>query len=363
MKLLFIIQGEGRGHLTQAMTMEKLLAAHGHEVVGMLVGKSESRTLPAFFIQGVHAPISYFETVNFVTAASDKKPDALKTILFNIAVSPKFLPSVSMIRSQIRESGADIVLNFYELLGTIAYELSGKPVPMVCIAHQFLFLHEEMNIPEIGYDGQLALNLFSKAISRGASKLLALSFRHMSDDYGRRIKVVPPLLRSEVLAMRESPEFRTGDYILGYMLNAGFAEEVLSWHESHPEISLHFFWDNANEGPVKVVDKTLSFYYLDDKEFIRQMAGCRAYASTAGFESICEAMYLGKPLMMVPSHIEQKCNAFDATKYGAALESDTFDLSRLLEFERSGFHRDDAFPEWARSAGDIIIRELEDCIN
>ena len=37
--------------------------------------------------------------------------------------------------------------------------------------------------------------------------------------------------------------------------------------------------------------------------------GCKAYASTAGFESVCEAMYLGKPILMVPAHIEQDCNA------------------------------------------------------
>ena len=40
MRYLFIIQGEGRGHLTQAMTLERLLTSHGHEVVKMLVGKS-----------------------------------------------------------------------------------------------------------------------------------------------------------------------------------------------------------------------------------------------------------------------------------------------------------------------------------
>ena len=265
MKVLFIIQGEGRGHLTQAMTMERLLMSHGHEVVGMLVGKSESRKLPAFFTDNVHAPISYFETINFVTASSDKKPDALKTILFNVAVSPKFFPSVSLIRSQIKESGADIVVNFYELLGTIGYELSGKSVPMVCIAHQFLFLHDDMHIPEFGYEGHIALNLFSRAIAGSATKLLALSFRPMPDDPGHKIKVVPPLLRPEVLAIRDTSDFRKGDYILGYMLNAGFAEEVNAWHEAHPEVPLHFFWDNAAEAPVKVVDDTLSFYYLDDK--------------------------------------------------------------------------------------------------
>ena len=180
----------------------------------------------------------------------------------------------------------------------------------------------------------------------------------MPDD--GKIKVVPPLLRPEVLSYRQSPEFRDGDYILGYMLNAGFAEEVKSWHAKNPSVPLRFFWDNAAEAPVKVVDDTLSFYYLDDKEFLRQMAGCMAYASTAGFESICEAMYLGKPLMMVPSHIEQKCNAYDATRFDAAVESETFDLDVLLSFARDGkFRRDEGFPAWALSAAEVFAKELE----
>lgn len=49
MKVLFVVQGEGRGHLTQALTMEQMLNANGHEVVGMLVGKSKSRNIPNFF--------------------------------------------------------------------------------------------------------------------------------------------------------------------------------------------------------------------------------------------------------------------------------------------------------------------------
>lgn len=358
MKYLFIIQGEGRGHLTQAMTMERLLLSRGHEVVEMLVGVSEFRVLPSFFMQGVKAPVTTFESLGFVAASNDKKQDAFKSVLFNVAMSPTFIPSISLLRTRIKSSGADVVVNFYELLGTIAYGLTGKSIPMVCIGHQFLFLHEDMHIPEIGYEGHLALNLFSRAISTGAEKLLALSFRPMRED--GKIKVVPPLLRPEVLAYRDSPEFRDGDYILGYMLNAGFADEVTAWHREHPSVPLHFFWDNADEAPVKVVDDTLSFYYLNDTEFLRQMAGCRAYASTAGFESICEAMYLGKPLMMVPSHIEQKCNAFDATKYDAAVESGKFDLSVLLDFAESGrFRRDEGFPDWALSASDRIAAELE----
>ena len=42
MKMLFIIQGEGRGHLTQALSLRRKLADEGHQVVGVLVGKSSS---------------------------------------------------------------------------------------------------------------------------------------------------------------------------------------------------------------------------------------------------------------------------------------------------------------------------------
>ena len=48
MKVLFIVQGEGRGHLTQAITLEEILRRNGHEVVEVLVGKSNTRRLPGF---------------------------------------------------------------------------------------------------------------------------------------------------------------------------------------------------------------------------------------------------------------------------------------------------------------------------
>ena len=48
MKILFIIQGEGRGHLTQALSLRQKLMAEGHEIVGVLVGKSPARRLPDF---------------------------------------------------------------------------------------------------------------------------------------------------------------------------------------------------------------------------------------------------------------------------------------------------------------------------
>ena len=136
------------------------------------------------------------------------------------------------------------------------------------------------------------------------------------------------------------------------------ADDIMLWHSRHQEVKLEFFWDKETDTPLTVIDETLSFHTLDDTEFLRQMAGCMAYASTAGFESVCEAIYLEKPVLMVPSHIEQECNAFDAMKSGAGVSADKFDLSLLLDFTK-GFIPDKEFGQWARSAEAVIINELE----
>ena len=109
---------------------------------------------------------------------------------------------------------------------------------------------------------------------------MALSIRQYDDDEKQAIKVVPPLLRKEV----KTTIRHHGDYIMGYMLNTGFAEDVRAWHAKHPHTHLHFFWDKTDAPEELKVDDTLTFHRLDDVKFLRMMAGCRAYATTAGFE-------------------------------------------------------------------------------
>ncbi len=378
MRYVFIVQGEGRGHLTQAISMERLLRGNGHEVAAVLVGKSPARRLPSFFAESVKAPVEMFESFNFVPSSSNRKASPLRTGLYNVLHIAGFVPSVRFISRRLKDLKPDVVVNFYDILGTLGYRFSRLKSPMVCLGHQFLFLHKGFRFPRKGYSGRHALNFFTNMVAWGAAKILALSFRPMPDDPERKIKVVPPLLRPAVLGLRpasgeDDPSVRDGGYIHGYMLNAGFSRDVLEWHSAHPDVPLRFFWDRADEGPVKVVDETLSFYYLNDEEFLRQMAGCHAYASTAGFESVCEAMYLGKPLLMVPSHIEQKCNAYDATdgyrmtseaSGGSgqvprpAVTSDSFDLDLLLHFAENEFVADKTFPQWVRTTDSAFLKEL-----
>lgn len=354
MRYLFIVQGEGRGHLTQAMTLEKLLMGRGHEVVGILVGKSPQRKIPDFFTASVKAPVDYFESMNFVPAVDNRKPSMVKTVLYNTFSLHKYFPSIHHLNERIKASGADVVVNFYELMAGLTYMFYDMDVPMVCIGHQYLFLHKDFNLPRERYPDSFALDFYTKMTAMKAVKHLALSFRPMARDKRHCIVAVPPLLRNEVL----SAETSNGDYLLGYMLNDGFAKDVESWHKEHPDVELRFFWDRRDVPKVYEEDDNLTFYQLDDKEFLKQMSGCGAYASTAGFESICEAMYMGKPVLMVPSHIEQEINAFDAIRSKAGVATDRFDLSPLLDFTKN-FAPDKEFKLWVDSAYELILNELE----
>ena len=81
------------------------------------------------------------------------------------------------------------------------------------------------------------------------------------------------------------------------------------------------------------------------------MAACKGLICTAGFESVCEAMYLGKPVVMVPvaGQYEQACNALDGEQSGAGKKADFFDFELLtsLSFPDASHTKD--YQEWAES--------------
>ena len=89
------------------------------------------------------------------------------------------------------------------------------------------------------------------------------------------------------------------------------------------------------------------------------MRKCKAYVTTAGFESVCEAMYLQKPTLMIPveSQYEQACNAADGQLSGAGIAGNSFDLSPLIEFLPQYTSNMD-FKDWVSKAGDMFLEEL-----
>ncbi|KKY61766.1 glycosyltransferase family protein [Tannerella forsythia] len=357
LRFMFIVQGEGRGHLTQAISLAAMLQRHGHEVAETLVGKSQAREVPDFFRTKIGTPVRSYDAPSFIFKKDRKRLNKFKTVLYN--GSPRKLKhygeSIETIYRRIKKVRPDVVVNFYELLPALAQLRFRIDIPFVNIGHQYLLRHPDYGHGKGDAQSLMVLRLHTLLTGIGASKTLALSFYPMKDFPREKIVVVPPLLRREVLELQPSE----GDYILGYMLNQGFENEVREWHNAHPETKLHFFWDKRDAPADLVVDEHFTLHRIDDEKFLHYMAGCRGYITTAGFESVCEAFYLNKPVMLIPAHIEQEINAADAASLRGAVVGESFDLNQLIDFMNTSRTFDhDAFRKWLLSAEEIFIREL-----
>ena len=354
MKYLFIVQGEGRGHITQAITLSELLRRNGREVVEVLIGKNKGREIPPFFFEKIGAPVVTFETVSFVLKKDKKNIHIFKTVLYNSHPKrlKKYNDSITMIHKRVKKLDPDFIINFYEpLIGIASLKHNLKP-PVISIGHQFLFRHPDFKFKNCNEKNILFFRLHTQLCLMGSSKTLALSFYDMEPCLSKHLVVVPPLIREEIKTL--TPVH--GNYILGYLTSLGFEKEVREWHQKNSETELHFFQDRKK--PEHKVDKTLTLHAVDDVKFLKYMAECSGFISTAGFESVCEAMYLDKPIMLIPFHIEQEINALDAASTGSSIVSKNFDINLLLDFMKRRAYNAEVFKEWVNSAEKIFLQHL-----
>lgn len=356
LKFIFIVQGEGRGHMTQAISLRDMLERAGHSLCCVLVGKSKRREIPSFFFERIKTEVISFESPNFVTDKKGKAIQIFPTITENLKRTGFFLSNLKVIDKKVKEYEPDVLINFYDLLGGL-YSLFYKPkAKYICIGHQYLMLHPDFEFPKQKMMERVMVQLNTHATSFRASKRLGLSFRPMKNVLRDNIRVVPPLLRSEIFDIL--PENK--NFILAYMVNSGYGEDIIKWHESHKSLNLHCFWDKAGVDDNFVPHENLTFHKLNDKIFLDYMKNCSGFVSTAGFESICEAMYLGKPVMMVPTEgqFEQECNALDAVKSNAGISSKAFDISLLLNYLSKYKSVKDEFGDWINKAEEMFLKEL-----
>lgn len=356
MKVMFIVQGEGRGHMTQALALEQILSNAGHTVSATVIGTSNRREIPAFFKQKTSAELHPVKSPNFYYDKKSKSINVWKSLLFNLVRIPVFIRQLNKINRAKKAHQPDVIVNFYDVMGGWYFLLFRPKAKRISIAHQYLAEHPEFPFAK-GYSTQKwAYRINNKITSFNTHKKLALSFRKLKST-NNKLSIVPPLLRSEVLKL--SPE--NEDYILAYVVNKGYSDEIIKWHSRNKKIKLHCFWDNKEFPDEWSPNPNLTFHHINDQKFLKLMSGCIGYASTAGFESICEAMYLDKPVLMVPvkGQYEQACNAEDAILANAGIKARKFNIGLLLNYITRKHQGNSDFRTWMEGYEQLFIQEIE----
>ena len=272
-------------------------------------------------------PVRRLPTLEF-KYKNNRSVSSAATLLGFLGNLPKYFRLVSQFDAVVREVQPDAILNFFEPIAALFALTHRRRPPVVAVGHQFMFQHPAfIHTPQ--WWGQFCLRVYTGLLGARATKL-ALSLYEVPDLPRKKMVVGPPILRKQLFALTPDPD---GNFTLVYLLNHGYAQQIIAWSEKNPATRLHCFYDKPDAPAEFQQSPSLTFHRLDGEKFLRMMAGCRNVVCTAGFESVSEAAWLGKPLLVVPveNHIEQQLNAMEAQQIGLGVADASFNLDRLAE--------------------------------
>lgn len=357
LNVAFIVQGEGRGHMTQALALAAHLRDAGHRLERVLLGRSPYRSVPAYFAEGIGAPVEEFEAPTQVPDRDGKALSVPRTVADAARRSPEFVRSV--VRIAERTGDVDVIVNFLDLLGGASRRLFPTSVPAVAVAHNHLFMHPVLSNAPGPERIRRTVLAYAKATAARTARTLALSFDQLPHYEPLGLRVVPPLIRPN----QGRHEVRDDGHLLAYALNPGYGVELARWAASRPGVLVRCFLDGGADALPPECSDAMEVYDLDAERFMASLASCRAFVGSAGFESICEAFWFGKPVLAVPTEgqFEQTLNAWDAERVGAARAGTYADLDAFWdESQTAPQTRVDTFRAWVETAPEVFVREVEE---
>jgi len=354
---MFCVLGEGRGHMTQAMAVKEMAEAAGHQIVAVTLGVSSQRPMPAYFASAMKLTVRQLPTLEF-KYKNNRAVSNTATLLGVLGQLPKYFRILRELDVIVQETQPDIILNFFEPLAAFYAISRRRRPPVVAIGHQFMFQHPRYFRAKKLWRQLVSMKLYTRLLGARSTKL-ALSLYRAADLPEKNLFVGPPILRRQLFHLTPRT---SGEFVLVYLLNHGYADQIIAWSDKNPATRLHCFYDKPGAPAEHGHSASLTFHKLDGEKFLRMMADCRQVVCTAGFESVSEAAWLGKPLFLVPveNHIEQQVNALDAEQHGLGIAANSFDLDRLRELPESlPTHQ---FRRWVDHAPDQLFAAMQHAV-
>ncbi len=349
-RCIFIVQGEGKGHMSQALALKEYLDEAGHTVEAVLLGTGFPDAVPDYFRKAFHGRLKTYRSPWFLRTPNKKGIYVGRTIVYNLFRSAAYFRSISMIRKDIAALRPDVIFNFYELLGALAMRKTAPRIMKIGLGHHFyLHLNSSLCSRRPAWH-RILLRTHTRMIINSCTRVLALSFRE--EQGNESIRIVPPLVRREFREMIHVP----GDRYLVYLLQDGFFYELVQLARAMPEFKADLF---TSLKPAMEIPGGIRIHSYDAEKFSNLMASCKGLISTAGFDTAAEAACQGIPLAVIPSrnHFEQRCNGEDIQSKGigvcvSGIEKGTLD--RMKAWDSSEYRA------WVNLAGEKIIKCMQE---
>lgn len=336
LKCYFIVQGEGRGHWRQAMTLKKWLNEAGAEVVGIAFGESASNPFPPSFFAECDVPLYRFQAPSFVKDAMGEEILMGKTLLQNSLKLSAYTKEVSRLKEEILRFQPDVVLNFYDPIGGLAMRLLPKKIRKIALANQYSLTLKNFDKPKGFLVQKRFLSIFN-AICAGKAERWAMSWLEVPTD--KSALLFPPIFtfledESETPKL-DNADFIQQNYILVYMVNYGYGQQVIDWCRKNPQQMVICFWNHPEHLEIYQALPNLRFEPLDKNRFASAFENCQQLVCSAGFQTVTEALNAGKVFRVVPvkGQYEQIANAHFLSENRLASCTPNFDLSDITHYQ------------------------------
>ncbi len=330
-KILYGVCGEGMGHATRSKVVIAYLISKGHQALVAASGR-------AFSFLSKH--FSSVEIIGLELKYADGEVDVAGSASHNLQRMPGILAANSSVFTTIQRFAPDVAFTDFDSFAYFYAKANSIPVFSI---DNIQMLNRCVH-PQSIINGDVADFQAQQLVSMklpGCNEYVITTFFYppVKPEYASNTKLVPPILRDEILQAKPS----IGSHVLVYQTAQGDTRllDVLNEFPSQLFVVYGLRRDGIQENCV-IKD-------FREKEFVDDLASAKAVLANGGMSTLGECLYLGKPVYSVPirHQFEQIMNARYLEALGYGMMSRRFEARSLATF----FANVPSFAENIRKAG------------
>jgi len=344
-RIVYALTSQGRGHSSRVTAMAEALEARGHELL-FCAGGAAGRLIANQGRRVIEVPVLRHLMHNNHIRLWSSLLEVGRTAIETRGV-------VDDLVERFEAFQPDLLITDFESYSVRAAERMG--LPLMCFNHQQILTHTRYEVPRrYAWDAWVARLVINTVMPKRPEHVLLSSFFYPPVNNENKATLVPPILRSAVRNIEPSRK----DHVLVYHNDP---TGVVGLLEAMTELSDHRFIAynfRVPESPAPNIE----FKDPNVEGFLRDLASAKAVVSTAGFTLISEALYLGKPMLVMPNGgiFEQTINALylEREKLGEAFMARAPTAKELRAFLDRAADHSGRRPDFLRCGNDQAV----DCI-
>lgn len=301
-RIVYALSGQGRGHTSRVMAVSDELRARGHEIIYCCGGTARD------ILEAKGEPVVPVPSLRQVLDGNEVQ--FVDTIRSNWEPIVHLSEIVSDLADAFSDTRPDLLITDFEAFSHRA--ANRLDIPVLSFNHQQIVSETRYDLPiKYRIDAAITSVVIRLIVPANPQHILITSFFFPPLKHPARTTLVPPIIRPGVQSITP----RRGDHVLVYYNSTDGAEHVL---QTLRDVDARFIVYNFPR-PANAEDyQNVQFKEPCIDEFLEDLASSRSVISTAGFTLTSEALYLGKPLLVVPNRgiFEQTLNALFLQRNG-----------------------------------------------